>query len=1079
MGIRIGIDVGTSNSSIAVYDGKTAAALPVSEGIISVFGGEKRLASAVYAGDRGTLILGQAAYNKRMQHPERFLSEFKRDFGSDVPAVLGNESYTIDDMYTAFFRKLVSFAEKHGTIDEAYITHPADYNSTLVNRLKKAAKLAGLYHVVTVDEPSAAAASYTAKAKLETGSIILVYDFGGGTFDASLIKKTKEGFVHLTKPLGLPDCGGSDFDRAIFEEILNRIRDAYGEDVEKLFENPRVVADFSERAVKIKHQLSLSENYTECFMIGYDAFECHFTRRELNEMICEQVDRTCELLKKLLLKANVRKQDVAKVLLVGGTCNIPYIKERLTKLFGTDKIVQTASPDLAVCIGAAQYKSEVTEEPTPEPIKIPEPEPMKPEPTQKKEDPELIKNREYELGMKYYHGDGVKADEKQAVSHFQTAAALGHAGAQYMLAHCCLGGIGIEKNEAKAVEWYQKSAEQGSADAYFDLGFSCYSLGVGVAVNHAKKIECYEKAASLGHLWAHYWLGTCYANGSGVVKNEKTAFEWYQKGAEKGDESSQYELGLCYEEGKGTAKDRQKALEWYQKAAEQDNEHAKEKLETLQASAASIQNLVDALKGLQNEEEKSDTMPPLTAQELYEKGEAFRYGKGVAVDLKQAVQYYEMAANQGHLWAQSRLAYCYEMGIGTDIDMEKAVGWYEKVAEREHISSQMRLADYYQKKTAAAEDFSLAEEYDRKAVFWYERAAKQGNKMAEMKLAEMQAQKDSSFIPMEYEAGKKQYQQAQYLAARSSFSSAAMKNCVQAQYMLGEFDRFGIGSSKENYGSMMRWYEQAAGKGHVKAQNTLGSLYVIGVVGKDVNKAFFWISKAAESGEALPLFNLGYYYEKGIGTVMDIHKAFSLYQTSAELGYPNAQYRLGYFYEKGFGTSMDIVKALEWYQKAAANGNEEAKKILRVTYHMQESQWKPLASQELKEEKKVLLTAFFSQFFANQPGLLNSASPGRGEIARYDLIDRFNKRLCCCYTLEGGTTWSEKTGKFFKFTWGDFAERELMRDYYALFSMKRIIGFSASEVIFSYIDDSSDLWGIIRKLRADLSNLGGYRNQEP
>ncbi len=358
----MGIDIGTSNTSIAVNNGSSIYALNVSEGAVSIYGGEKMLPSAVYADDEsGNLILGHAAYSIRMNHPERFAHEFKREFGNDIPLVLGEQQYSVDQIYKKFFRKLMDFAEKVGTVTDACITHPADYPPKTVARLENIAKYAGIPNITMVDEPSAAAASYITKADIAEGASVLVYDFGGGTFDVSFIEKTKTGFRHLTKPLGLSDCGGSDFDRLILDDIVETLTRECGEDMEKLLQDEdfalRFMPQMLERAITAKITLSQSNVYSETFFLGYSKVNYSITREKFNGMIAPYVDRTCELVKKIIGTAGKTKSGVKKVLLIGGSCRIPYIRSRISEMFSADKIVDVENPELAVCLGAAGYSS--------------------------------------------------------------------------------------------------------------------------------------------------------------------------------------------------------------------------------------------------------------------------------------------------------------------------------------------------------------------------------------------------------------------------------------------------------------------------------------------------------------------------------------------------------------------------------------------------------------------------------------------------------------------------------------------------------------------------------------------------
>ena len=150
--------------------------------------------------------------NSRMRKPENFRMEFKRDFGQTFPIQLGDRKFLPEDLYTELFRHMKACAEKAcgEQITLTYLTHPAAYGKSRIEKLRSAAKAAGLFAVETVDEPTAAAMSYCAAGYVQDGETLLVYDFGGGTFDVSLIRYEDGVFTSLGNPEGLEQCGGID-----------------------------------------------------------------------------------------------------------------------------------------------------------------------------------------------------------------------------------------------------------------------------------------------------------------------------------------------------------------------------------------------------------------------------------------------------------------------------------------------------------------------------------------------------------------------------------------------------------------------------------------------------------------------------------------------------------------------------------------------------------------------------------------------------------------------------------------------------------------------------------------------------
>jgi TPR repeat protein len=184
---------------------------------------------------------------------------------------------------------------------------------------------------------------------------------------------------------------------------------------------------------------------------------------------------------------------------------------------------------------------------------------------------------QFNLGVSYDRGKGVRKDAEKAVEWFRKAAEQGNARAQFNLGGCYSSGQGVRKDAAKAVQWYRKTAAQGSADAQFNLGF-CYEHGEGVRKDADKAVEWFRKAAAQGHAEAQHSLGVCYANGKGVRKDAGKAVRWYRKAAEQGIPGGQYGLSVCYANGHGVPKDMGQAVGWLRKAAEQGHAQAQEVL---------------------------------------------------------------------------------------------------------------------------------------------------------------------------------------------------------------------------------------------------------------------------------------------------------------------------------------------------------------------------------------------------------------------------------------------------------------------------------------------------------------------
>ena len=176
----------------------------------------------------------------------------------------------------------------------------------------------------------------------------------------------------------------------------------------------------------------------------------------------------------------------------------------------------------------------------------------------------------YNEGKKYYYGNGVTQDYKQAVSWYQKAAENGNVSAMINLGYCYKKGKGVFQDYEHAVSWYRKAAENGNADAMYNLG-ECYYYGYGVTLDYEHAVSWYRKAAENGNADAMYSLGYCYKNGEGLSQDYEHAVSWYEKSAKKGNADAMNNLGCCYHKGIGVVENRNEALRWFQKAANKGN----------------------------------------------------------------------------------------------------------------------------------------------------------------------------------------------------------------------------------------------------------------------------------------------------------------------------------------------------------------------------------------------------------------------------------------------------------------------------------------------------------------------------
>jgi molecular chaperone DnaK (HSP70) len=376
----IAIDFGTSNSSAAlmVNGNVTLVKEPLKQGY--------SYPSSVYVSEAGEILVGQAAENNRSRDITRYRREFKRTLGNDEPYLIGDRTLSSEDLVTAVLRKLKQDGDRTiesyncGKITDAVITIPATYREYKRKLMVSAGIAAGFSSVQLLPEPVAAAIYYTDRHQdiLTGGEIILVYDLGGGTFDATLIQKEGSSFQILSEPMGLEQCGGTDFDRGIYQYVHECSSDSLRKKLSHK-EEWRARSIVGDLCVQAKHQLSETGETTIDIPLGIDRVESYqLTRQELETRIAPLIDDTIEVCDRAIVSAGITWNDVAQVLMVGGSCRIPYVRKAIKSRLGHSPLL-VDEPELAVCQGGAIYarlqsqKSSVTI-PTPESKSISQPE---------------------------------------------------------------------------------------------------------------------------------------------------------------------------------------------------------------------------------------------------------------------------------------------------------------------------------------------------------------------------------------------------------------------------------------------------------------------------------------------------------------------------------------------------------------------------------------------------------------------------------------------------------------------------------------------------------------------------------
>ena len=276
---------------------------------------------------------------------------------------------------------------------------------------------------------------------------------------------------------------------------------------------------------------------------------------------------------------------------------------------------------------------------------------------------------QYNLGVRYAHGQGVPQNYNEAFKLFKKAAEQGHALAQHGIGAMYINGSGVQQNNTKAFEWYRKAATQGNANSQIVVGIM-HAHGQGVPQNYDEAAKWYRKAAKQGHALALLCLGTMYTNGSGVPQDYKQAAYYYRKAAEQGDAEAQYVFGSMHVRGQGVPQNYDEAAKWYQKAAKQGHARAQSDLGFIYGQGQGVTRDYNMAAKWSRKAAEQGYAP---AQ--YNMGFIYSTGQGVRQSHTDAFNWYTKAANQGNPHAQCNLGVAYANGQGVPIDFVKAYAW--------------------------------------------------------------------------------------------------------------------------------------------------------------------------------------------------------------------------------------------------------------------------------------------------------------------------------------------------------------------------------------------------------------------
>jgi len=343
----IGIDLGTTNSCVAVMEGGEAVVIANAEG-------NRTTPSVVAFSKTGERMVGQVAKRQAITNPDRTISSIKREMGSDHKVAIDGKNYTPQEISAMILQKLKADAEAYlgGAVTEAVITVPAYFTDSQRQATKDAGKIAGLDVKRIINEPTAAALAYGVDK--EQTQKIMVYDLGGGTFDVSILD-IDDGVIEVLATAGNNRLGGDDFDECVMKWLVGEFKRSDGVD---LSSDKVAMQRLKEAAEKAKIELSgvttsnINLPYITADASGPKHLDVTLTRAKFNELTAHLVEATMGPVRQAMSDAGLKPSDLSKVLLVGGSSRIPAVQDAVKSFTGSDPF-KGINPDECVAMGAA------------------------------------------------------------------------------------------------------------------------------------------------------------------------------------------------------------------------------------------------------------------------------------------------------------------------------------------------------------------------------------------------------------------------------------------------------------------------------------------------------------------------------------------------------------------------------------------------------------------------------------------------------------------------------------------------------------------------------------------------------
>jgi len=352
----IGIDLGTTNSCVAVMEGGEAVVIPNAEG-------NRTTPSVVGFKKDGERVVGETAKRQAITNPDRTISSIKRHMGTTHKETIDSKAYSAQEISAIILQKLKADAEAYlgQTVTQAVITVPAYFNDSQRQATKDAGSIAGLEVLRIVNEPTAAALAYGLEKQED--QTILVFDLGGGTFDVSILE-LGDGFFEVKATSGDNHLGGDDFDQLVMEWLAGEFKKEHGVD---LLKDKAAVQRLKDAAEKAKKELSgvLTTTISLPFITVVDGvpqhLELNLTRAKFDELTASLVERTIGPTRQALSDSGLSASEIDKIVLVGGSTRIPAVQEAIKKLTGKEPH-KGVNPDEVVALGAAVQAGVLTGE---------------------------------------------------------------------------------------------------------------------------------------------------------------------------------------------------------------------------------------------------------------------------------------------------------------------------------------------------------------------------------------------------------------------------------------------------------------------------------------------------------------------------------------------------------------------------------------------------------------------------------------------------------------------------------------------------------------------------------------------